>query len=64
MGWHSISNQKSDDEIRIVRKVKEIKIAKSDYVNTWPFDLPVAVLQMQNRLVIGWKIMSCDHTLR
>ena len=30
MGCRSISNQKSDDEIRIMRTVKEIKMAKSD----------------------------------
>lgn len=31
-------------------------------MNTWPLDFPIP--QMQNRLEIGRKIVSCDHTLQ
>jgi hypothetical protein len=43
---------------KLIILVKSIR--NSDCVNTWSFVLPL--LQMQNRLEIGRKIVSCDHT--
>jgi hypothetical protein len=37
-------------------------IINSDSMNTWPLDFPIP--QMQNRLEIGRKIVSRDHTLQ